>query len=271
MTNTTTETLAVGGTVLNTLGYNIDLFTSTVGQHTRSPRHVPLPRRDGVIRQRPFVEPTPLMLSMWVSDRNVAGVPNGTTQMWTNLDILLALLAPRDSLVAVQKIRQSAGGLVTLDAEAELVGPVDWALRGNGSTIQLTAPMIMPYPYWEGAQSDTTLTDGNGSVTNNGHVEVDRIQIDLIAGVGGWTNPSIVNSTLGITLDYTGTVTASQTYVINLWDGTAVDHTAASIAGAIDLTGSHTMTLAAGSNTFATTDGGGTGDVRFRFDPPYLG
>lgn len=268
MTNTTTETLSVDGTVLNTLGYNIDLWQGTMGAHTREAGRVFIPRRPGAIRRTPTILPTPLELSMWVSERDVNGVPGGTTQMWTNLDTFLEAFGQVDQLVALQKVRQSASGLLTLDAEAEVVGSMEWEQLGP-TVLRVVVPMELPYPYWEGASSNQTITT-SGTITNDGHADSLKQTLTLEAGGANWVNPSVENTTTGTTLTFTGTVPASATYTIDLWEGTAVDDIGGSISGSVTINGNF-FALVPGSNSITVSQTSGTGTFRAVFDPPYLG
>lgn len=267
MTTTTAETFKLGSLILNTLGYNIDLISATIGSHARKPNHVEIPRRAGVLRLAPTVEPTKIELSMWVTDRDVDGVPGGTGQMWSNLDLILSEVGTT-SLVALQKVRQSSGGLLTLDAEAEVVGPINWSQIGPTS-VSLTIPMIMPYPYWEGASSDQNIAGASGSITNDGHAVAQKIVITLEAGGSNWVSPVIENVTAGVTLTFAGTVDAGQTYTIDFWEGTAVDDLAASITGSVTINGTF-WPLVPGSNSISVSQVSGTGTFRTVFDPPYI-
>lgn len=269
MTTTTPEQLTIGGIVLNTLGYNIDLWQSQVGAHIREPRYSPIARRPGAFRERAQVMPTELELSMWVSDRDADGVPNGSTQLWTNLDLILAALGTND-LIALSKIRGSSGGNITLTGTAELIGPIEYEQRGT-LAVQLNALLMMADPFWYGASSDQNIAGASGSMTNAGHTQARKITITLEAGGAGWTNPSIDNTTTGITLDFTGTVAASKTYVLDFWEGTAIDDLAASISGAVDLSGGNFFELNPGSNSIDITESAGGGTFRCVFNPPYLG
>ena len=269
MTTTTSETLKLNNLVLNTLGYNIDLWTSTMGTHSRVPRNTIVPRRPGAIRRRPKVSETALELSMWVSSRDANGVPGGTTQLWTNLDVILEEVGPVANEVTLTKIRQSASGAVTLTLDTDVVGPIEWEQMGP-EVLMVRVPMIAAYPFWSGVETDQNIAGASGTITNNGHTEALDITLTLEAGGTAWTNPSVENVTSGVTLDYTGTVPANDTFSINLWDGTAVDDLGASVAGGVSVNGNF-FPLAVGDNTINVTETAGGGTFRTVFRPPYLG
>lgn len=264
MTNTTTDTFSIGALVLNTLGYNISTKSSGIGELTREPRAISVPRRSGGLRRTPREEPREIDLSMWVSNRDVNGLPGGETQLWSNLRSILAVAGPRDRLVTLSRIVDGT----TFDIEAELVS-TNWEDLSD-EAIALELGFSCPYPYWGGPEVSTLLSGGDGTIDNEGHVEATDVEIQLVAGGAAWVNPSIENQTTGVTMTYNGSVAANETYTINLYDGIVVDELSQSISGALDCTQPF-FPLEIGENTIVTTESSGAGDVRFVFKPPYIG
>lgn len=262
MTVTTSETLTVGGLVLNTLGYNIEV--AAYGVQTREPRHQPIARRAGAIRRRPRERPAELDISMWVTDRTAAGVPGGSAQMWTNVNTIIAAVSSVGALVPITKIR---GGL-TLTTEAELAGAVVWE-RVAASALRVTIPMVMPYPYWLGGLVDVLLTGGSGTVTNVGQVEASDVGVTLRAGAGGWNTPTVLNSTASLTLSYNGSIAPNDVITINLFAGTALNSASQSVSGRVNVNGPF-WTVQPGANTIVGGQASGSGNVGVSFRSPYF-
>lgn len=262
MTTTTTDTIAIGGLVLNTLGYNV--AARPMGRPARETRHQVIPRRAGVLWLPPRPLPTDVDIELWVADRDADGVPGGQAQMWANVDAILAACGGPEALVLLTRIR--AG--LTLTADAELVGPIESDMLAPGA-LRLVLPFVLPYPYWSAPQSSTLLTGGNGVVTNDGQTTASAVTVTLEAGASPWVNPTVTNTTTGTVLTYTGTVAAGGSVAVDLFAGTVVDQLGASVSGGVTVNGSVFM-LNPGANTITTTQSSGSGNVRVVFRPPYM-
>jgi hypothetical protein len=262
MTTTTTDTYALNGLVLNTLGWNVS--ARPMGRHTREIRHQRIPRRAGALRLPSRPQPAEVDIEMWISDRDADGVPGGQSQMWSNVDAILAACGSPDELVTMTRIR----GGTTLTAEGELVGPVDPQMLAPGA-MQLVLPFVLPYPYWGGAEVSTLLTGGDGTVTNTGQVTATAVVVQLEAGASPWVNPIVTNGANGVVLSYTGTIAAGDTIAVDLFAGTVTNEAGASVSGGVSVNGS-VFALAVGANSITTAESSGSGNVRVVFRPPFI-
>ena len=213
MTALTPRTIIVDGIRLDNFAYSIttrngwDNTPGLVGNNER------IPGRDGEIWRSKDYGAGRMVLELFIGGTDADGaVPAGSTEDKTlraNIDQLLAVFGRRGALLTVDKemedgsVRRNFGEVgVVLAPEYFDANPV--AL--------LTVEIIFPDPLWK-ATTNTTAT-GAGALTAFAGITA-PISDAIITVTGPATNPKLTDSQTGAWIQYTGTVGAGVTWVIN--------------------------------------------------------
>ena len=191
------------------------------------------------------------------------------------MDDLRALIAPRTQ----QTLQVTRDDSTVLNADAI----VDNALmfeRITNTLARVIVEFVMPRPFFrlDTAIADNTTTINTSpksmTVTNPGTIEERDPTITL---TGPLSNTVITNTTVGVSLTYTGTIAGGE--VVTISTNSYGEYTATSTAGGgTNVIGniSHNgaaalMVLDVGSNTLSITDSTATtGTVKVSFHAPYL-
>lgn len=154
MSVTTEETWKVNGTVLNTLAYNIATWSGREGIPPRRGENIVIPFMAGRLWVPKLPDERPIILAMWVQDKDVDGVQASTdtarrARLRDNIQTLKELFGVYDSLLSLERITRFGTGLKTWTAQAECVGTLDFTWDDEWtSPVAFAADLVMPDPFW---------------------------------------------------------------------------------------------------------------------------
>ena len=251
---------------------------STFGKITVIEGYLDMPQRRGGNQVIPFQHGT-MHAGKYYDERRLAfGITinkSSASALETAFDDLRKLIAPRTQKT-LSLTREDASVLTT---QAIVDAPLQVS-RVTNTLARLVVEFVMPRPYFRlsTAIADNTTTINTSpksmTVTNPGTIEERDPTITL---TGPLSNTVITNTTVGVSLTYTGTIAGGE--VVTISTNSYGEFTATSTAGGgTNVIGniSHNgaaalMVLDVGSNTLSITDSTATtGTVKVSFHAPYL-
>ena len=213
MTALTPRTIIIDGIRLDNYAFLItsrngwDSSAGLVGENSR------VPGRDGEVWRAKDYGTGRVILDLAVSGTDADGVvPAGSTQDKTlraNIDTLLSIFGRRSGLLTVDKEMED-GSVRRNYGEVGIVIAPEY-IDGNAVAL-LTVELVFPDPLWR-ATSNTSAT-GTGSLTAFAGITA-PISDAVITITGPATNPRLTDSVSGGWIQYTGTLGAGVTWVIN--------------------------------------------------------
>lgn len=276
MTATTIETWTADGTLLNTYAKNIRTLSDRSGLPPTRGDNEKIPYRPGQLWVPKLFDQRTVPLQMWIvgcdDDGALPTAHSRRAQLNANEDELLRLFGVRHRLVEFVRIKDMPDGPLTLTGRAECSNPMSPSTMAGGTRATLTVDLTMPDPFWYGPEETVSITSSGATVTNPGSGESLDMELSLI---GPLTNPRLVNSTTGIEVRYSGTISTGQTVVLDTANFTALLDGSTNVIGLVRHVGApQWMKLFPGANTMALNNwqGGsvGAGSVSLTYRPPYL-
>lgn len=223
MTTTTTETLSVNGTVLNTLAKNIESISGRLQIPAHVTDNVQVPGRHGRLHTlRKYFDEGQIVLPMWVigTDDNGLVPTSKRQQFFTNIDILTRLFYPGNGMLEV--LHTLPDGSIRR-VWGEVTEAINFAVQGNGNPLgKFSVAMRCPYVFWEDQNSTmVNLTPAwNGPVAQFDGMTA-PVEDSVITVTGPCTSIKIESIYNGTSLDvpnwvqYAGALTGSQTLIID--------------------------------------------------------
>lgn len=213
MTALTPRTIIVDGIRLDNYAFTIttrngwDNSAGLVGENAR------IPGRDGEIWRAKDYGVGRLILDLYIGGTDADGVvPGGSTEHATlraNLDKLLSIFGRRASLLTVDKEMEDGSVRRNFGEVGVVMSPEYF---DNNAVALLTVELVFPDPLWK-ATSNTTAT-GTGALTAFTGITA-PISDAVITITGPATNPKLTDTQSGSWIQYTGTVSAGATWIIN--------------------------------------------------------
>lgn len=235
------------GVNLTRYGFNIQHLGAPLNTAPFRGDNIVVPHKTGRLYTAKWADQRIVSLSMWVKDIPVdAGTPNAESYMLANLDTLRQLFgAPGQHTLKHQF------GTVTRLAQAEVVNQVEFQPEGINNVYRLVVEFQLADPWWY-AESATTVgptsivsNPQNITVTNAGTYQVEDA---IITTAGLIADPKFTVGSRWV--QYTGTVPAGGTLVVNCGAYTAA-LSGANVTGDISHVGGvEWLLLQPGSNTF---------------------
>jgi hypothetical protein len=223
MTETTELGWYIDGVPLNTLAWNIETRGGTNKPPSRRGSNVTVPYRPG---QR-FVEKTPdsrtVPLKMWVRGCGQDGeIPAGFTaarsQYDQNLSDLQRLFI-RDGQVPVTKKFYESGVVRSATALCEFSDGFDTSMIGRTAS-RFSIDLLLADPYfYDDDYTQFNLVDGDNTIVLPGHAKTNNI---LLTIQGSRNNTIVRNTTLDQQVQYTGSLSSTQSAVIDVLNFTSV-------------------------------------------------
>ena len=257
---------STGSTALTTFG-KVTLIDDYLSTPERRGNNQDIPFRHGRVFVQKFYDER-------VMTFGIAMVGASAAALETSLNTLRALLAP---------LYQQTLSMVMEDATTRAVSAsVDRAMDVDRVAPHIAKVMIefrLASPFWRLSSAiadNTTIIDASPhamTVTNPGTVQErdPTITID-----GPFSSITILNSTNGVSLTYTGAIGAAENVVIGTLNGefyATLSAGSANVIGNVTHSGSTAlMVFEVGANTLAITSAGGdnTGTVKASFSAPFL-
>lgn len=289
MAVTTAEFWTFNGVTLNQPWWNI----ATVGGSRFSApvlrgANYTVPFQSGQIQRAKFPDSRVITLLMWTAGVNQStGNPDPTNQMlaWNNnyqqlRDVFYNIGAAGSfpsPLVRQWNITQGGStSLVAATAQAEIASTMEPTMTGR-TRADLSVDLLLADPYFYGAQQTQTFSrNAAANLTNLGEgvcPEANGAVLTLTFN-GLLTNPTLTNSTAGVSVTYTGTVATGGGNVVVL-DCTNFLATGPSgnVIGNVSHAGARRWMLLLSqinSLTLTSTGGSDTGTCVVTWTPPYL-
>ena len=251
---------------------------SDFGKITAIDGYLDMPQRRGGNQIIPFQHGTMHAGKYYDERRLTFGItinqPNAA-DLESTMDDLRKLIAPRTQKT-LSLTREDAS---VLETQAIVDAPLQVA-RVTNTLARVIVEFVMPRPFFrlDTAIADNTTTINTSpkamTVTNPGTIEEREPIITL---TGPLQNTTITNTTVGVSMTYTGTIAGGE--VVTISTNSYGEFTATSTAGGgTNVIGniSHNgaaalMVLDVGSNTLSVTDSTATtGTVKVSFHAPYL-
>lgn len=277
MTATTLETWVADGVLLNTHAKNISSFGGRQGLPAIRGENRPMPLRGGRTWVPKVFDERELNLAMWVQGVDDDGnIPVGIQARATyndNLAVLKRVFGKRTSLIQIVRQEERPSGLLELTGEVECVSTMEPTMLDISSVGTFTVRLLMPDPYWYGAQITASLTSSGLTLANPGDATAERM---VLTFNGPLTNPMVSNTALGISLRYSGSILSGESVVVNTSDFTATGSPGTTNKiGNLSNVGSYWwMNFQRGNNPLTLTNwqsgAVGAGNVGISFYPPYL-
>lgn len=258
-------TFSFGGTQLESFG-NVTKIDDYLDMANRRGSNQQIPFRDGSI----FV---PKFYDQRVMAFGIAIHETSATALEATFETMKALFSPRDEQT------------LSMTMEDASVRTIQATVRGAMSVNKIApnfARVVVEFecakPYWRlstNIADNTTTINASPkamTVTNPGTVEE---RDPFIILTGPLQNTVITNSTLGISLTYTGTIASPRVVTIRTnayGEYVATDDLSTNVIGNVTHSGSSAlMAFAPGNNTMSITDATATtGTVKIYFKAPYL-
>jgi hypothetical protein len=216
----TTPSIVVDGVRLDDYAFTITTRTGWDSTPGLVGSNLKVPGRDGEAWQAKDYGTGRLVLDIAVSGTNSAGaVPGGSTASQTfraNIDKILSVFARRSTLLTVDKEMEDG----TIRRNFGEVGVVLTPEYFDSNTVALiTVELIFPDPLWK-ATTNTTAS-GVGALSAFTGITA-PISDAVITITGSATNPRLTDTVSGSWIQYTGTVGAGVTWVVNCATFTSV-------------------------------------------------
>ena len=213
MTALTPRTIIVDGIRLDNYAHTIttrngwDSSAGLVGENTR------VPGRDGEIWRAKDYGPGRMVLDLFIGGTDADGaVPAGSTEEKTlrnNIDKLMGIFGRRSGLLTVDKEMEDGSVRRNFGEVGVVIAPEYF--DGNPIAL-LVVELTFPDPLWK-ATSNTT-SNGAGSLTAFTGITA-PVSDAVITVTGPASNPRLTDVVSGAWIQYNGTVSAGQTWVIN--------------------------------------------------------
>jgi hypothetical protein len=243
-----------------------------------------VPYAAGQTYRQKYPDSRTITLMMWTAGINqTSGNPDPTNQLLTwnnNYQQLRAAFWVRNANGSAQAplVRQwslGTGTLVSATAMAEIAGTMEPTMTGR-TRADFQVDLLLADPYFYGASQNQTLAYNTvTAVTNLGEGVVAEgsggtftIQLN-----GPLTNPTLTNSTTGVSVTYGATIASGHYVLVDTVGFSALTDAAANVIAQISHAGARRwMVLASGSNSLklTSTNGGDTGTAALVWTPPYL-
>jgi len=237
--------------------------------------YLDIPQRRGENISLPFNDGTfyvPKFYDQRIITIGMAIVSNTATEQDTIFDNLKKLFGVRSQKV-LQYTREDA---TIYNANASVDAPIQTE-RIHDTFARIAVEFVLNQPFFRlSTQTSTIITidasPKTGTVANGGTFEERNPTITL---TGPLTNPVITNITNGVSLTYTGVISAGHTVIItqdSTGQYTATHSVSGNVIGKVTHSGDTAlMVLAIGNNSMSITSSvATTGEVKFEFYPPYL-
>ena len=265
-TLTTEETWQIDGVNLTNLGIGTELLTTSTERRTITQ---PGPRRDGAaVIFGAGVGPRRVTLACWVRDADTDGAiaSPARSALWQNLDAVAAAMNVRHRLIPLERTRRVGGALTAMTA---LVAPEggQQVSEGADGVLRASFGLVMPYPWFRGAEQVDEVTGASGTVTVGGTNLVRAVTVELQAS-SAWDSPTVTNDETGTSVTFEGVISAGDVVSFDTWAGVATLNGAGSVIG--DLTwvgGLGPFALAPGVNPIGVASNGGSGTARIIHQP----
>lgn len=220
MAVSTAETVTFDGVVLNTYAYNITTGTGRVHVPGSRGEDVMIPGRDGSLYvPLKALEEGMLGLSMWVNGADVDGkVPVGSTmrkEFEKNKEMLTRLFSKRHGLSRVVTVQPDG---TQREALVQITETVDWTQMAGRTRAEFIVVCQIPSTYWQDTADVTQLISGTttGNRTFTSFASATGYMMDLKARVvGPITNPRVTDTESGVWVQYTGALTATDSWTVD--------------------------------------------------------
>lgn len=213
MTALTPRTIIVDGIRLDNYAHAIttrngwDNTPGLVGENAR------IPGRDGEIWRSKDYGTGRMVLELFIGGTDAFGaVPAGSTEDRTlraNIDKLLSVFGRRGVLLTVDKEMEDGSVRRNFGEVGVVLSPEYFDAN---AVALLTVELIFPDPLWR-ATSNTTAT-GTGALTAFTGITA-PISDAVITVTGPATNPRLTDTVSGAWIQYTGTLAAGATWIVN--------------------------------------------------------
>ncbi len=274
--NTTTEWWDVDGTSLHTYATRIVNLAGTYsGAVPMRGDNMPVPYRPGQLWRSKVPDQRSISLGFLLSAYNSEGQAalDPLSQVTSNYQALRALLwRPGGEQYALTKRWRVGDTLLSATAQASYLSGLDVDFTGQHRIqVRTTAELMLADPYFYGAQQSVSVPTGGASTTNPGDASATGANMTLTFN-GPMTNPTLTNSTLGITLAMGVVISGGDSVVVDC-DNYTVTRTSdsANLIGVMSHLGSRNwFVLQRGSNALGLALSAGSGAVTVAYRPPYL-
>jgi len=258
-------TWTYGGTALTSFG-KITVIDGYLDMPQRRGSNQIIPFQHGTMHAGKYYDQRVLAFGITITAASASALE-------TTFDNLRKLIAPRTQ----QTLSLTREDSSVLTSQAIVDAPLQ-VNRITNTLARVVVEFVMPRPYFRlsTAISDNTTTINTSpkamTVTNPGTIEERDATITL---TGPLQNTVITNSTVGVSLTYTGTIAGGEAVVISTntyGEYTAVKTGSVNVIGNVTHSGAAAfMVLNPGSNTLSITDGTATtGTVKVAFNAPYF-
>lgn len=286
---TTTEYWTFNGISLNQNWWNIaTIGGSRFSAPTLRGSNYTVPFQTGQVQRPKFADSRVVTLLMWTAgiDQTTGNPSADQITAWNNnYQQLRALFwqmtstgSSQSSLVRQWNITQGGTtGLVTATAQAEIAGTMEPTMTGR-TRADMSIDLLLADPYFYGNQQTQTLSRNTPANVNNlgEGVAGEASQGFLTVTFNGvLTNPTLTNSTAGVSVTYNGSIASGSSHAISLdcVNFLATDGSSNNVIGNVGHAGARRwMVLESGSNTLELTSTGGSdsGNCVVAWAPPYL-
>lgn len=226
MATTSSHPITVNGVRLDTYAYNISVKDGWFGRNDRRNTNVPIPGRSGSLwvpnKRRTDGE---LILSMWVRGRDVDN-NEGSDPYYTLVKNFDTLVKVFDSSYDMLDVRRTIGNGEVRQAFCDCVTGFSPAFKTNGLG-EFKVGLIIPGVFWQDV-TPTTWSSPTGAAAIASHqiapldgatAPMEDLQFQV---KGPITNPRLLDTKSGHTIQYTGTIANGQTWEVDCGKWTSV-------------------------------------------------
>lgn len=199
---TTVETWAVDGVILNTLAFNIETLEGRLRMPQMRGADIVIPYAEGERFVPKVAGPRVLTLRMWVQGADDDGhIPTNRQaefeKNWRTLHTLL--FQPGRQFILTKKFYDSNGALKTASALGQYVGGLDPTMLGRFAA-KFTVDIKLANPYfYDAAYTTINLVNGHQNVNIPGDAPTKNIKVTFN---GARVKPRVINWTTGDYLEY---------------------------------------------------------------------
>ena len=212
----------IDGQSLRSFAWNVKTYGGIMGIPAKRSTDREIPGQHGVVHiGGETYEAGQIILNMWVLGCQQDGsIPpegsRGRDQLMQNVRFLSRLFA-RPGL---RQIRQESD-LGVVECEAKMVDNIDFTTQAGVTRAEFTVDLIVPHPFWRNlAEVTETLAPSAAAagVTLGEWAGAIGPQTGLKYEVKGpWSNPRLMNPETGQWVQYEGSLTGSQTWILDGW------------------------------------------------------